>query len=301
MDLCRNCGSETIRELGFVGELAPFFLKRVFSIEMGKRKSRHPLKQLLRQAAGPGRKYLSQLYGDAAFIEMQVCHTCSFVQAKHPFSDEAIARLYLDYRSDSYNIERIRFEPTYKAIADRIGSDRIEATTRVDRVTNWISDKIELNDEFTMLDFGGADGRFLPSLPGKKYVYELSNIQPLPGITRISAEAQLASYSYIHLAHVLEHVVNPLELVRHVSQYMKNGAYLYIEVPQELRDSDIQALKTGTYKLNLSVHEHINQYSLEALSQVVTKAGIRLLATQKDEVNLGWSKGTHLRALGMRH
>jgi len=32
---CRNCGSGNLRELGFVGEVAPFFLKRVFNMEVG--------------------------------------------------------------------------------------------------------------------------------------------------------------------------------------------------------------------------------------------------------------------------
>jgi Methyltransferase domain len=301
MDLCRNCGSQEIRELGFVGQVAPFFLKRVFNIEIRSGVSKSAMKQALRSAASPTKKYWSRLYGgDSAYIEMQICKTCSFVQAKHPFSDDAIARLYLDYRSDTYNRERIQYEPSYRVIAERVGTDDIEVETRVNRVTRWLSDKIELNRDFTMLDYGGADGRFLPNVPGKKYVYELSNIEPLPGITRIPEKSRLDSYSYVHVAHVLEHVVNPLELVRQVSQYVRKNGYLYLEVPQDTPDAELKSLQEGAAPMDLPVHEHINRYSTQALARLVTAAGLRLIATQADEVDLGWIRCVQLRALGKR-
>jgi hypothetical protein len=151
-----------------------------------------------------------------------------------------------------------------------------------------------------MLDYGGADGRFLPQLTAKKFVYELSNIEPIQGITRIRDEADLRTYSYIHLAHVLEHVVDPLKLVVQVARYLKPGGYLYLEVPQEMSNSDLRALQEGTYPSNIPVHEHINIYSLSALSLLVEKANLELLATKADQVNLGWAQGVHLRALSRR-
>jgi SAM-dependent methyltransferase len=242
----------------------------------------------------------SRLYGESAFIEMQICRECSFVQAKHPYSEESIARLYLDYRKDSYNNERIQYEPGYRDIAARVGTDLTEVDSRVAAATDWLADKIEMSPDFTMLDYGGADGRFLPKLAAKKFVYELSDTEPIPGITRIRREADLTSYSYIHLAHVLEHVVDPLKLVQHVAGYLEPGGYFYIEVPQELSDQDLQSLQAGTYRSNVGVHEHINIYSSTALSQLMKKANLELLAFKADKVDLGWAQGVHLRALGRK-
>jgi hypothetical protein len=283
-----------------VGQLAPFFLKRVFNLELRERVSVDPVKQWIRRLTGPGRKVFSKLYGQSAFIEMQVCNACSFVQAKHPFSEDAIARLYLDYRTDFYNEERIKYESAYREIATRVGTDSTEVQVRVTAATEWLADKIQISDDFTMLDYGGADGRFLPQLAAKKFVYELSNIEPIQGITRIRHEADLGLYSYVHLAHVLEHVVDPLKLVAQVARYLKPGGYLYLEVPQEMSNSDLRALQEGTYPSNIPVHEHINIYSLSALSLLVEKANLELLATKADQVNLGWAQGVHLRALSRR-
>jgi hypothetical protein len=45
---CRNCASQVTRDLGFIGEIAPFFLKRVLNLEYNLAPSGHPLKRFLR-------------------------------------------------------------------------------------------------------------------------------------------------------------------------------------------------------------------------------------------------------------
>ena len=42
-----------------------------------------------------------------------------------------------------------------------------------------------------MLDYGGANGIFLPDLPGRKYVFDISNVAPADGITRVKSESEL--------------------------------------------------------------------------------------------------------------
>jgi Methyltransferase domain len=283
-----------------VGQLAPFFLKRVFHLELHGRVSSNPMKRWIQLLAGPGKHIFAKLFGDSAFIEMQVCKACSFVQATHPFSEEAIMRLYLDYRAETYNSERIKYEPTYRAWADRVGTDEIEIKVRVKAATEWLADKIHTSEDFTMLDFGGADGRFLPKLPAQKFVYEVSSIAPLPGITRIAKEDDLGSYSYVHLAHVLEHVVNPLKVVESITPHIKPGGYLYIEVPQEMTDSELNSLQNGTYKLNIPIHEHINKYSVHAISHLMQAVGLEFIASRADQIDVGWAQAVHIRALGRK-
>ncbi len=36
-----------------------------------------------------------------------------------------------------------------------------------------------------MLDYGGADGKFLPNLGGAKYVFEVSDIRQLKGLSKL--------------------------------------------------------------------------------------------------------------------
>ncbi len=300
MNICRNCGSPELRELGFIGRIAPFFLKRVLGIEMRVPVSPHPLKELLRTIGRPVRQVFSKIYSKEAYLEMQICEGCSFVQARWPFPEEWITRLYVDYRSESYNRERTHYEPSYRAISDRVGVDRVEVANRVEAATKFLEGKLEIGADFTMLDYGGADGRFLPGIGARKFVYEISDMAPVDGVTRIGTEEQLGFYGYVHLAHVLEHVVEPLALARRVVERIQPGGYLYVEVPQEIADGDLRALEHGKRRLEIGVHEHINAYSIPAVTKLFEAVGLDLIAIRADNMDVGWARATHIRALGRK-
>src|ERR1700693_3418683 len=105
MSECRNCGAEVTRDLGFIGEVAPFFLKRVLNLEYALAPSGHPLKRFLRRIRFFSESF-QKIYGKSVLVEIEICTSCSFIQTKIPFLEQAIGRLYTDYRSDSYNRER---------------------------------------------------------------------------------------------------------------------------------------------------------------------------------------------------
>ena len=112
MDQCRNCGAANLRELGFIGDLKPFFLKRVLQIELVTRVASHPLKRLIQRLTAFVKPAVSRIHPTVAAVELQSCLNCSFIQTKFPFTEEGIGRLYSDYRSDSYNSERCHYEPS---------------------------------------------------------------------------------------------------------------------------------------------------------------------------------------------
>jgi hypothetical protein len=297
MQLCRNCGSSNLRELGFIGAVAPFFLKRVLNLEVKTPMTGHPLKLLARRLCVLPKRFLDRVYGTSVCVEMQLCLDCSFVQAKHAFSDEAISRLYADYRSSSYNEERIRYEPSYAQICGSVGIGDKELESRIGGLTAWLKGKIDYSDGFSMLDFGGSDGRFLPLLDGRKYVFEISNVSPRPGIVRIENESDLETYPYVQIAHVLEHVPQPLALVKHVSNFVQPSGYLYIEVPQELTDAALSELKSGPVRRPLVVHEHINVYSVPAVTRLVEAAGLESVCIERSPIDMGWISSHIVRAL----
>jgi hypothetical protein len=296
---CRNCGAQVTTDLGFIGEVAPFFLKRVLNLEFGLAPSGHPVKRFLRRIEFFSRS-LQKIYGKSVLVEIESCTSCSFLQTKRPFSDEAIGRLYTDYRSDSYNEERIRYEPEYASIASQVGSSTKEIQTRKVGLSQWLTGKFNVESNFSMLDYGGADGRFLPDLPAEKYVFDISDIAPAEGIKRIGSESELSSYSYVQLAHVLEHVSYPLALTRKAASFLKGSGYLYIEVPQELTEEAMSRLASRSNTIRLPIHEHINQYSVRAVTELLRSAGLTVVAVETDLTDLGWNKGTIIRALGRK-
>jgi predicted SAM-dependent methyltransferase len=296
---CRNCGAGVASDLGYIGQIAPFFLKRVLNLESGVAHSDHPVKRFLRKMEF-FRKGFQRIYGTSVLAEMEICTACSFIQTKLPFPDESLGRLYVDYRSDSYNQERVRYEPAYASVADLVGKSDREIQTRVEGLTNWLMPKLELGSDFSMLDYGGADGRFLPKLDAKKYVYEISDIDPIQGIVKVKDEASLASYSYIQIAHVLEHVSYPLTLTIKAASHLKSSGYLYIEVPQDLTDNKVAQLANGDRDIAVTIHEHINFYTTESVTKLLQAAGLDVIEVRAEERDLGWNKGTNIRALGKK-
>lgn len=299
MSECRNCGARITKDLGFIGEVAPFFLKRVLNLEYGLAPSGHPVKRLLRRI-GLFSNGFQKVYGKSVFVEIEICPACSFIQTKVPFPEEAIGRLYTDYRSDSYNLERIRYEPEYAAIASQAGNCAQEIQTRKVGLSQWLSGKFKVEGDFSMLDYGGADGRFLPDLPGEKYVFDISDIAPAEGIKRIRGESELSSYSYIQLAHVLEHVSYPLALTRKAASFLKDSGYLYIEVPLEVSDEMTARLANGDKTIRLGIHEHINRYTVKSVTGLLRSTGVSSVTVETEVVDLGWIKATVIRALGRK-
>jgi hypothetical protein len=296
---CRNCGGPDVRDLGSVGRVAPFFLKRVFGMEIRVTQPMSPLKRLIKGSLtrlAP----LWRLYDRQVYVDMQICRRCQFVQAARPFRDDDLMRLYADYRSDTYNEERIHFEPTYAKWAGHVGYDAQEVQVRRNALAKFLQVSLPGTSFPTILDYGGSDGRFIPDLPGSKFVFEISHVEPVPGVTRIVQEKYLGKYSLVLLAHVIEHVSHPLDLIRSVSQYVEPGGFLYVETPQESQDAMLQQMQEGSASPPLGIHEHVNQYSLPAVRALLESAGLELVAMEKEEVNLGWLTGTHIRAIARK-
>jgi Methyltransferase domain len=294
---CRNCDSSNIRELGFVGSVAPFFLKRVFRMELGTLTARNPLKILLRQLLKPGKLVFDRLYPSSAMVELQICLECTFMQMKHVLPEERLTGHYADYRSDSYNKERIHYEPSYAYTAQHIGLAQ-EAEIRVADLTTWLDGKFEVTPNFTMLDYGGADGRFLPEAAAEKYVFEISDYPPAPGVIRVNSKAALKQYSYVQVSHVLEHVMYPLTLVKSISELVEPGGYLYLEVPQEISDEELARLKLRGAARSYFIHEHVNQYSSPGIAALFEGVGFDLISIERRVVDYGYTSWTVVQALG---
>lgn len=300
MGECRNCNSSRLQDLGSIGKVNPFFLKRALGMEIRSPRTPNALKQKIRELVHIPISLLSRITAQFAFVDMQLCRDCSFIQTTIPFHDDEISRLYVDYRSPSYHQERVQYEPEYASIAAAVGYDPVEIRTRTTALTTFLQKHLQASDTRTILDYGGSDGRFIPNIPGSKFVYEISSIDPIPGITRIKSDADLSTYSIVLLAHVTEHVTHPLKLVEKLKALVEPGGYLYIETPQEISNQERADLQKGVARFDIPIHEHINSYSLPAVSALLEAGGFDIVGTETAAVDLGWVKGVHLRALGRR-
>ncbi|HZY60896.1 MAG TPA: class I SAM-dependent methyltransferase [Edaphobacter sp.] len=299
MNQCRNCGATNLRDLGFIGALAPFFLKRVLRAELKFRKASAPHKRVVQRLTELPQRFFSRIHHPVVAVELQSCLNCSFIQTKYAFPDDALGNLYVDYRAKSYNQERSHYEPGYAQIAEQVGTHTEGGLNRVEALTNWLTSKVTLN-ACPILDYGGADGKFLPDLPCSKFVYEISNIEPVPGVTRIAKEADLQQYDYVQLSHVLEHVPQPLQMTRHVASFIKPGGYLLVEVPQDLDTNVLQQLQSGDTDHSITIHEHINFYSLLAIQKLLEGTGLEIIALDAIPVKTAITGQFFIRGLARR-
>jgi hypothetical protein len=296
---CRNCGDvDHLQDLGFIGQVSPFFLRRVMGVNLGKVRSVGGLKQMVRKMVGIPQKLLERINQPTAFVEVQICDACTFVQTKRPFHEEDINRLYADYREESYNRERIECEPWYASMASEVGHATLELEARLSAQSRFFEGKLRGREGFTILDFGGSDGKFMPRLEGEKFVFEISNVEPVPGVTRLRSDAELGTYSLVQLAHVVEHVVEPLGLTRYVASKVAPGGYLYVETPQEISESGREELRQG--RRLVGIHEHINSFCPQAVRALMERAGLKVVAIEATPVDVGWAKAVHIRALAQK-
>jgi hypothetical protein len=299
--VCPNCNSPKVA-LYDKGMMAPFFLKRVYGIEPLNLYTALPERYQKLTTAFPG--FLQRrlrLYRPIG-CPIAICETCDFVSPGLPLTDDQISTLYRDYRSGTYNAERIRYEPEYAAIAARVGHDPQELKTRLTYMAAFLGDVPGIAKVKTVLDFAGSDGQFIPEVLQKAdcSVYEISDVRPCrPEIRRLSDKSQLLTYDYIQICHTLEHVLRPRDMVLEAAGHLADGGLLYLEVPQQQSPEQIDALR-GPDGSPFILHEHINLYTLKALNALVESAGLVPLKSNILPADLGWVTGTILGILAAK-
>ncbi len=100
----------------------------------------------------------------------------------------------------------------------------------------------------TVLDYGGDKGQFIPATFGKeRFVFELSDAQPVEGVTRIASEAELDGrrFDLTLLLGVLEHCSEPLSVLQKVQALTRGpNSHIVIGVPYEWYS--LASVGTGT-------------------------------------------------------
>lgn len=280
VDNCRNCGASKVITIEKAALVAPFFAARVFGIK-----------------------------GDAAAelrLDAALCTDCLFLTHSTRIPEGNILKLYEGYRDALYNAERIMYESDYSLISEVIGSAN-EISKRNEGLDAYIdrlvdSKVIRFDAVRQALDWGGAKGGYAPRRVAESckeiQVFDIShNSQESSPITNKSStniksnNASKVKYDYIQFSHVLEHLQDPLIIVKEMAElYLNPSGYMYIEVPiEEVMDEFGPRLATIPGQFYV-VHEHINKYCLRSIRALVESINcLTLLNLEEDTANVGWS------------
>jgi len=239
------------------------------------------------------------------------CATCGLRFYTTRFDDAEIDRLYTDYRDERYLAIRHRSEPWYtRKVNDDLAGVGMEPRKEVYRAA--LAGHAEANYIGSVLDYGGDRGQMMAGGPGSEfYVFDISGLQPGPGVIAISEEKVLESkqFDLVLLCAIVEHFSEPLAQVRRVADFVKPGGLLYIEVPED--SFSVESIPKGQWyvaylqrlvrhpllmlvvdffstvvRLKFRViapfgfakqHEHLNYFDVGSLANLVTAAGLTVI------------------------
>jgi SAM-dependent methyltransferase len=206
------------------------------------------------------------------------CSNCSFRFFNARLEPEEVTRLYSGYRGDQYFAARHRYEFWYsRKVNDGIGGDPAEITDRITAMENFLLPHVNNASLKSVLDYGGDRGQFIPkSLGAEKFVFELSDAVPEPGINRIASEQELnqMKFDLIMALGVLEHLSDPSAILEQLRSTLNPGAFLVVAVPYERYGIGF-AGKGNLYRAWLSTLLHIPP-ALIAVDFYSTAARVRL-------------------------
>lgn len=285
--------------------LAAFFARRVFGLDLPtigeyielKVRGRDSLKKKLVAGAYHAIKKIPVIEKFVSHrflprVNIRVCIRCGFVGPQKTFSYEDLSGLYSDYRSEQYNMDRCSVEPSYSAFMDVVGKCDAELGARLSNVDEVLrGQNIECIE--TVMDWGGGDGRFVPRMLSDKMVYilDVSNEKPVNDkFIRVDMLDPQLKFDYVQVCHVLEHVSEPLAFMRNVMGCLKRGGLIYIEVPQDRSDADIERFKKHPDQMVHTIHEHLNIFSENALRELGAAVGLKEILVQGKVLDMGWAK-----------
>jgi putative flippase GtrA/SAM-dependent methyltransferase len=163
------------------------------------------------------------------------CAQCGLSFFDFRYNEAEAERLYGDYRSPEYVRIRRSWEPWYRdSVNDAFapGSvavlDRLRFEQEVLREGGGLARPLEC-----AVDFGGDQGQFFPeAATGRRIVVDLSDKPLVPDVERVASLEELSEApDLIILAHVLEHVSDPRELLLQLRKALAPHGFLYVEVP----------------------------------------------------------------------
>lgn len=311
---CRCCQSSNTTILGN-GMVAPFFVKRVKNVHICtiaesilQKTKNNPItfkKKLIRNVL----IFVLKLRIFNRFFNLRpvvntnirVCNNCTFIGPDEEYSYDSLERLNVDYRSSSYNNERCIYEPDYRFIMNELGKSEKEIANRLNNVERIIQKNIDISAIKTVIDWGGGEGRFVPRVftNPEVYILDVSN-EPLHNIQykRVDKVPDFVKADFIQFCHILEHVISPFTFIEDALLYVKEGGYIYIEVPLDKSEQEIEMIASACMQHH--IHEHINLFSEQALHALASSHNLEIITIEKVALDFGWAKTNILSGLFLK-
>lgn len=141
----------------------------------------------------------------------------------------------------------------------------------------YIRDHLPLQHIERVLDYGGGDGRLMSPFraEGKDCFLVDYNQSPVDGVTKLTDTIDDLDpeerFDLIFCSHVIEHVAEPLEVMKKLISHLDTGGHLFVEVPMEV---------WGKPPLLREPVTHINFFTRNSLENLLRCSGLEVLACE---------------------
>ncbi|MFN8634354.1 MAG: class I SAM-dependent methyltransferase [Chloroflexota bacterium] len=205
-----------------------------------------------------------------------VCRRCGLVQK--PGSAEWLATIRQVY--DAYAIYHQSASGAEQAVFD---ASTGQGTPRSVRLFERLARECQLPEKGRLLDIGCGNGVLLRSVSALAPGWTLAGadlddrhratVERIPGVERFyagPAERIQDRFDLIAMQHVLEHVPEPVQLLRHLGSLLLPGGRLFVQVPN-----------ADENPFDLMVVDHASHFGPETVRATVLSAGleVELVAT----------------------
>ncbi|RLC82161.1 MAG: hypothetical protein DRJ03_05070 [Chloroflexi bacterium] len=201
--------------------------------------------------------------------ELRRCNDCGIVFTSPPVSSE---ELDVFYAQGIYKDTRNRLYPIIEGLSQILQWFRLRKITRMYK-------------RGKLLDVGCGKGRFLayaathgwnvrgvePSENGRRFARNMLGDRAVRSLDELRS---VERFDVVTLWHVLEHISEPVKMLRQIRSYVKPGGSLFIAVPNF---ASLQAQMGRGHWSHLDIPRHYVHYAPDTLKYALTLAGYTTL------------------------
>jgi len=226
-------------------------------------------------------------YGEDKQYTFVKCNNCKMLYQNPRF---AYDKRFLEWAYTSYGdhiISRFLELGSFdKLIEDRSGYFKFKKE---------LMDKYAKSKSYTLVDVGASCGEFIyfcnkhgadvtgveTSKVQSDFIKNNLKLKVIQG-TLNEANIKQDSFDFVHCAHTIEHVSDPLQMILDLKKITKKGGYLLLEVPNAYSSHNYVAHFMNKYNLKKNTWakghfpEHLVEFSKATFERMITEAGLEV-------------------------
>jgi len=206
-----------------------------------------------------------------SFVEVYYCSNCNnFVKNVDENYRYRLEKLYKNYSlySDTGMSDQL------------IRLDKI-TVSRSSKIISEITQLVYIPEQGKLLDYGSGKGAFasnwvntFPSWEVTAFDQNVSTDSKMR-VKNVSDPNLISEENdFVSLIHVLEHIINPRKLLLNLHTLIKEGGYLFIQVPNHLKNP-----------YDLTIFDHCSHFNINSIAELVSLCGFNVIEKNDNWVN----------------